>query len=532
MGTKFANIQIRGIQRQQADELVPDAVICQTHPDWVTLLHPDYSIGSVEKIAKKLSGKMDHTVVSIGFFDDDIFSLQVFRNQKRMLCHNSAGEYGYQKTRTNPKALAAELGITSDDVDALKWILQCEQSTKQAFLLQNLWGVQLWLDYHWINEEGNSEDDGKPFSPDRTMVNDYVQKAKTAAKPIKSTTKTMVIQEFKARVQCCDRVSEYLSLPDTGIPQLYFPDADGRLVAFGAQNLPPHNGMGCEVLRAGKYTGVYNRHSHSSRWTLYDSSGATVWSGDIDKNMLAGCLCPDGTLVLFNHSDLIAVGVDGKERWRKTIYLYTKPEWYKNAIYYHGSNATSYSEMVCCSSDGKVLGNYPLELGLNFRYGRTLTVCDDCFYHTCNILNDQDKKRTFLLRFKDIHSCNHFPLDQARGDIIMDMLPGTENSIWIRLLGNALLRVCDGNVLAHSEQTGIALLHQTDAEERLVVQKGNNGIEIYDKDLKLVGRHRVKGSLRRSWLDSKGNVCMAAYEGLDYHKEHSDCIVRVYRITS
>ena len=529
MGTKFANIQVMGLQPQQAQELVSGVVVRRTHPAWLTLLHPSYQLGAVEKAARALSKRIDNTVVSVGYFDDDIFSLQVFQNGKLLLCHNSSPVYGYKKTAAKPAALAGELGLAPEDAESLKWILKCERCDEQVALLENLWGTQLWVDYDWLEEDGGVEGEEEPFTPNRIAVDEYVHKAKAITTKIRSKTRATVIQEFVAQVQCGnhDSQSDYLTLPGKTETQLYFPAPDGTLNPFNARNLPLIEVMGGTVLCAGEYIGVLCRDMEFSEWALYGSNGTEIWHGQIEGDIYHACLCPDGTLVASLGFGLKAINVDGTERWRKAVaYLYTQPIWHNGYLYYHQRDA-----MMCLNiTDGSIMASCPLDGDQH--YTQALLPVGRWLYHAYNTRNAQGKGHTFLLRFEDNLTCTHTLLNEANGDHVSQMMSGPDNSIWMRLLGRALLRVNGGvGVRAYAEQTGIAILQQSDAAGRLVVQKGESGIEVYDAALQLVGRHRLKGSIRRSWLDADGMVCLMACEGQNYERRISNCTVRVYRLS-
>ncbi|WP_088228806.1 hypothetical protein [Desulfosporosinus sp. FKB] len=46
-----------------------------------------------------------------------------------------------------------------------------------------------------------------------------------------------------------------------------------------------------------------------------------------------------------------------------------------------------------------------------------------------------------------------------------------------------------------------------DAQERIMMLKGSNTIEVYDFELNLISRHRLKGEISEYYHNVKGNAC-------------------------
>ena len=140
MGTKFANLQVYNLQVSEIETLLPGCIAKRFSNKWTTIVRDDFQIGLIEQEARILSKKIDKAVLSVGYYDDDVLALNIFRNGRSVACHISDNAYGYVKKTSNPITFAHELELDETDTECLKWIFKCENLPKKVQLLEMLLG--------------------------------------------------------------------------------------------------------------------------------------------------------------------------------------------------------------------------------------------------------------------------------------------------------------------------------------------------------------------------------------------------------
>ena len=344
-----------------------------------------------------------------------------------------------------------------------------------------------------------------------------------------------VIQEFKAKILDCDDsgASDYLILPGDSSPQLFLPNNQGTLTAFQATDLPEIGPQGATVMRNENHLGVLSRFQDGSLWALYSMDGQLEYSGKLDDEVIKGCLCPDGTLVACTQRSLKAITASAEVRWQETrdpaLYLHTKPVWHNGAVYFHEVSYPDFttSALIRMDLDGQELNRYPLDI--NGQYSHQLLLCENRLYHAATL---RRTNQTVLFSFADDLTCTETSIAAAEGAYPSDMLVGSDNSLWLDLLTNSILRIDrdSAEALARLDYEELVLLRIVDGAGNLVVQKNENDIEVYDAMLNPIQQHALSGRIRRSWLDENGKACLLVYAGFDQEQPLDDCTVTVYRI--
>lgn len=122
---------------------------------WTSILNDYFEWGTVEQVGELLSKFMSEPIMTIGFFDEDIFEFTVFQNEeikfKTYFCGEWAiEEYGLNKEVIDIKYLEEVLEIDQESIDKLLQIENPEQAVEE---LSKLTHIHLWVKSNWIVED-------------------------------------------------------------------------------------------------------------------------------------------------------------------------------------------------------------------------------------------------------------------------------------------------------------------------------------------------------------------------------------------
>ncbi|WP_169091647.1 hypothetical protein [Paenibacillus sp. PL91] len=128
--------------------------------NWSSVLNDQFSWGKVEKIGEILSNFVSEPVMTIGFFDEDIFEFTLFQEgdirTKKYFCEEWAKEeYGLESEVIDHEYLEKVLELAHEDLIKLLEISNPEQAIDE---LSRMIQIHLWVDSEWISEDKEIEE--------------------------------------------------------------------------------------------------------------------------------------------------------------------------------------------------------------------------------------------------------------------------------------------------------------------------------------------------------------------------------------
>lgn len=198
MGTKFANLHIQTQDRQlvldalrqltdQAGHVLAKPIlnlsnildqyiqrkedgssIIETEPhvtyylhqsgEWTTVLNYYFEWGMVEQVGELLSAFVSQPVMTVGFFDEDIFEWTIFQDgearSRKLFCGMwAADEYELKPEVVDFTYLQEVVGIKRADLDRL---FDSETPEQAVDALSELLNVHLWIDYNVMDSDSES----------------------------------------------------------------------------------------------------------------------------------------------------------------------------------------------------------------------------------------------------------------------------------------------------------------------------------------------------------------------------------------
>ena len=144
MGTSFENIHIFNENRQLSQERFPDCRISSLAENWLTLFPKNSSSFSQGyRLAGRISKEISCPVLWVSYFDDDMAELALFVEGKKA-CGCQVDDYR-RIFLTKPKVWKDVLKLTVPEEKALREIVRCEESAAKTLdLLSHILGLPLF----------------------------------------------------------------------------------------------------------------------------------------------------------------------------------------------------------------------------------------------------------------------------------------------------------------------------------------------------------------------------------------------------
>jgi hypothetical protein len=187
VGTKFANIQVcdddtlavekalndfvknkkskseNGLGKMFpfiSDALVSDIntyYIGNVSSGWVTILNSTFGWESIAETALEFSQYYKGSILNIGYFDDDVFCLDLVNDGVVLTTHISARaayNYGIEPVLGSAETLVNTLQLQVSAKDLVN-ILVKDNLAEKVSELENILGATLWLKADWLHDYDN-----------------------------------------------------------------------------------------------------------------------------------------------------------------------------------------------------------------------------------------------------------------------------------------------------------------------------------------------------------------------------------------
>lgn len=171
MGTHFANIHIQTDQLEEVLKALQEVnpyrdqeimehsskniyVVGEYKKGWISVLNDFFAWGEVSSFAEELSSCLPFPVLAIGYFDDDVFEMNVFvdgsESTAQIWCSDGVREdYGLEDKEADISILAELVG--REHIDALNQLLSITDCEQAVHALQRIIQIPLWLRSDWLD---------------------------------------------------------------------------------------------------------------------------------------------------------------------------------------------------------------------------------------------------------------------------------------------------------------------------------------------------------------------------------------------
>lgn len=258
MGMTFGNFHVyKGNQEQIFAILKNKHTVVELSPDWVTVVD-EFAADQSQKAARSVSKSIEQPVLHFYYFDDDVITLSLFQQGKCVASYwmDYAGQGHIKKIGL----FISLLGLDSSCEKRLRAVLKFENLGKKISLLEELFGVALYVDHLHLQGEETSY----LRMRDDKLYTEYLTEQKKLK--IKNQTTATLLQEIDAKMNLFHE-------GDTDIFFFNYKDED---------DIYPHQWGGTLVtLSDGAFTPLFSKDIH-----FYCQSNMTVYTDDEIVNIV------------------------------------------------------------------------------------------------------------------------------------------------------------------------------------------------------------------------------------------------------
>lgn len=216
VGTKLCNLNIYNPEKK-AYELEAGYSVVHIADGWDTILEDEMVLNynKMARIARRLSKELDSPAITVNYFDDDVFMLDIYKDGKKAAYH--VVKYDKYFSKKIPIIIDA-LRLDDKDAKIFKHIMRNEKEPPKAIdKLSAICGIPFYVDMMILKETKG------PFIPDKAAVIEEIKSKKIKYK--NKSQKAELLKEFPGAVV------KYYTIPSnsdnyTGIIRTVEPDED------------------------------------------------------------------------------------------------------------------------------------------------------------------------------------------------------------------------------------------------------------------------------------------------------------------
>lgn len=536
MGTTFANLQIRSQSVTGIEDVLPGSIVRCLSEGWTTVVNEQFQVGDIEKSAKRLSKTITPGVMSIEYFDDDVFKLSIYRNGKRITRHVAGGDgYGMANKLGKPQLILEHLEFESSEMSYLKAILACGDLGRKLELLQQFLGVRIWIDHLMLLDEPKTD---LYYKRDIPSIESYMKETKRAR--VKNQAKANLVQEFEGA--------------------LIAPLGDDKFLI----GVPPYDRqLDCYTEEL-----IYNVTSNASIEPMLDVTSFQYRFANGELRAAHGNICfmsfTRGKYYVFDYSgtrisETALTGLDfspinmlenggfiGSKDRQLTLGEYDRslnalweipytgfPYYFDNAVYLNKDVSERASELIKINRSGEVAASLLLDFdGYHDHLGKFIFEEGGRVYYVCNATTPGRPLMKIFVLSEQMELIKEMDLD---GWSIHSMLLDSINHRLLVHLSYTELVVIDTRsflVVSRRPLGEDSSLFAVDADGRTVVLTGMSTIEILDAKMQDISRHRLKGRVNHHFISENGNLCFLTSTGGEHDEGGArKMMIRVYELS-
>jgi hypothetical protein len=543
VGTTLANLQIRKLSVNEAEQIFAGSLIKEFSSGWITVTSEHFEAGNMQETARRVSKKIENAVLSVEIFDDDLLIISIFRKGKTVASYISGTEYGYIKKQGNPASFVKELELPETCIEYLRWIFKYDDIGKKIELIERIIGIPLRIDYRVMLDLQIEYDS---ICRDLVYVENYIKEKKSSEK-IKNATKVKLLLEFDGKI--------YKGL-DSNMFLVHEPSVDGNYYEFMNHyiySVSP-NGVVENLFDISSFhVNRYNKHFIANNNVIGILSNnvvrekVTFWLLDIKGNLIGESRLPgevgyplllfeDGGIILCSYGRsqiLCEYDINGLKRWELDAgYLDVKPMLHDGYIYlYYTNQDCNKSELLKMDRNGIKIASLNLKL-FGGAHWETFQFDRKGNFYFCLRTNDNEKVSNKLLYIdSNLNIISEVILSGASFEGVLD---NENNRLYISIFEEELLIVDteENFICARRKHEETSTLYSTDAKGRLVVRRGLSTIEIFDYNLNITSRHRLKGILTHQYKNLNGDTFVITEQMPEdsYVTDNVKSTIRIYEI--
>lgn len=493
MGEKFANLQVHSGDVGIVSTVCPESYTAVSLTDgWITITGPGIEWGTAQKEAKRISKKLDCSILSVEYFDDDFVELAVYKAGKKVAGHIPASYEGFQRSVGKPKKFAEALHLQPDDEIFLKTVFQEESPEICVHLMESLLGCVLWVDDETLNW-------AKPLG--RDYLEQYISNKAAKAK-IKNQMKLVLMDEltgdFDSGLTYPVVRQENRQMQEKTVWSI---SADGHWRKDFSTDVPGRVEVHRAYCRSETNTvltfGLWGAQGISMKVCCYTNDGDIKSMIDCnDLGALHASFLTDS--LLFREG--ICHNIDnGSVLWDlglgRTAYGIKTPQRIsadRYAFVYDTIFGDESGYLAIFNLDGKITHSIKLPVARHWAYP---IVADGKIYMCYSVNNEWSVLACFDLELNEEWHIDISGMEQL-GKPVFDI---TNQAVYFHASFDCIVAVglAERQVLASRRIPSSEYASVTDILPGVgpIIQTGDAAIEVWDSGLETISRHRTKGNI-------------------------------------
>ncbi len=540
MGTTLANLHVYNVHPESVKPFVnKNFNVLELSEGWTSIL--GISLEDADKEAGKLSKNIGAAVLSFMYFDDDLMSLKLFKNGKRTAHYEMF--YEREPYLKGCREFLAAAGFDSAMETRLRKILRCEDLGRKVEMLEEFFGISLYIDPVLLKEEPGKfqrtrgDSAYRSFDEERRRLN-----------KIKNKTKAVLTQEIEAKLS--------FLFTDMGQQRYFVLSMDnsknlnnGHLFELAEDELKPVAEKlilpGDQLIRFYKYNNEFLfiiEYCGERQSTLisFTENGTILGEARLPEEYFLNIFLDNGDMICTRYLEprvqsqatkMIGLDKNGNTKWSfDTIYPDINPV-QNNAHIYFGFTCRKDdlgTMLYKLSQDGNVVLKKEHKR-IIFDY--KITFIDEYFYCYGYDNVEGSYYKAFFKVNEDLEIVDRliFPED-------ISPVTGIFNEKTLTACYHTLedsIIIIDLATMEYKEKKleFEFFPYISDDNGNIYGTAGKSTLIVLDQDLNLISRHRLKGSIERICKTKTGIHTVTATGNRTLSEiPEPECVTRVYRI--
>lgn len=492
MGAKFANLQICTADLEKVKQLYPDAVVVNITGSWITVVGANIVWGTAQQEAKRITKMLPYSVLATEYYDDDYVEFSIYKDGKRIGKHVPAAYEGFARKTGKPSQFAEAFGQSEEVQEQLKVAFKESDPEVSVRLMESILGCALWADFETIDDVQ---------VPDQSYFKEYIARKGKKQKP-NNRTKLVLTEELPGDFfnQITVPLVRY-ETPD-GKVKSFWDIKEGRFVRlFTSEESGRVDGSRVFVHQYGKVVFTVNR------WT---KDGIDSFVQVVDENGESQGVIPVGGRIpvdaaFLGEKDLFYDGIcyDCKKQCVKwDLELGASPYGVQSpASISENQYVIVYDTMQPEAEEGRLAvfedgGALTAMMALpDLRHWVYPAVVGDQIFMACAVDRQESVLACYDKELKEQWSI----LYQGAYHHAKPLLDEQFHILYFQAAYDTFLAVdiSGAEIIAQKklDNHGYAQLLGVVPRVGVVAMTGDTALEVWDKELKLISRHKTKGAV-------------------------------------
>ena len=515
MGAKFANLQVRSNDMEQVKAQCPEMTVLRVSEGWITVVGRHIVWGTAQKEAKRISRVLPYSVLTTEYFDDDYVEFSVYKDGKRIARHVPTAYEDFVRKAGKPVQFADALELPEEAQEQLKVAFKEQGPETSVRLLESILGCVLWVDYGALP--------GIQV-PDQSYFEEYL--ARTGKKEkLSNQTKLTLLDELQGdffsqitvplvRYETPDgKAKSFWDIKEEKFTHLFSYEADGRV-----------DGSRAFVHRYGKLVFCVNRWTRSgfeNSVQMLDENGTAIGVIPTENRMPVNAAFLGETDLFYDgicydceaqHMKWdLELGVSG---YGVEAPLFVSENQYV-VVYDTGQPEEEEGRLAVFADNGTLIAMKVLP---DLRHWACPAAHEDRFYMACAVDRNESILTCYDNALKEQWSIRY----QGAYHHAEPMLDKRSQMLYFQASYNTILAVdmVTGKITAEKERKSneYAALLGVLPGIGCVVVTGDTTIEVWNKDLVSVSRHKAKGEIQKM-VSLDGHYYLLTLKNGDWEKQ-------------